>query len=717
MDKYIPELIYELQNFAYPFTILSGTFGTGKSEIVLESINRLVNSQNELHIAIYFNLSNCHHFHQLPESLNVITNLKVANLIFEEISFFTKRYLNIIDFFNTEHPAYAKFFYDAYRFRDYFETDYLNDAPFLSLKEFSEKINSLLEKNIDKRILLRMFNVLSEALIYSLFQISQQNELKDKLKVAIVVDNYEQGSGIVDHWIVNHLYKTFEYKKFGDFESYEIAEDFKKFSPKDFFDFKFLLVTRHPYTFKKILNSEPEKKMRHLRIDMLSGEEFQRFIQQYNCTMPPQEIYSITFGIPFAIDYLCKNMNCQLNEDNKSIYFKAIFDKIAQGINTQLLETLRLLSVFDYFTLETVRCIPENYPIYEKIFKYLSDNNEITNRIENGVESYQINPHYKYFIYNNLLINEPKKYEHFISIFSKFQSGFEILNKFNYEERKIIRNLAYLKAFDTGETLRLFFQEDYPVVGKFVEENTRLFSSIDTDTYSLPDEIRNKILEFNQAVDNERYFQKVDFIKTVVKTKIEEVQAKVNEFKSRKEQIAERIKRIQYIKSKLNEEIQNIQRKIVSTENYLIDLNTKKYSTSGKFTWLPFTMLALASIIAFVIGNNILYIFSEAINEDSISGLGTAFKILSILLFGILLYVLIDHFGSKERKQLIQRAEEFIIEEEEKLHELKECLNLYKQTLKEYEEDLNNYLRETQKIDVEIEVFEKTAKILQLNAT
>ncbi|MFN3270340.1 MAG: hypothetical protein ACK42G_07130, partial [Candidatus Kapaibacteriota bacterium] len=114
---------------------------------------------------------------------------------------------------------------------------------------------------------------------------------------------------------------------------------------------------------------------------------------------------------------------------------------------------------------------------------------------------------------------------------------------------------------------------------------------------------------------------------------------------------------------------------------------------------------------------NILYIFNETMNMESISGLGTALKILSILLFGILLYVLIDHFGSKERKEFIRGAEEFINTEEERLAELKECLNEYKLALKQFDEELQIKFKENQSLEGKIESLEKILKVDFVDAT
>lgn len=715
MEEAISQLIKGINDQTYPFLFVNGTFGVGKTFILHEAINQIVNT-NKNFISIEFDFSNIHHLHQIPNSIKIKSNLKGTNSIFDELIFFTKRYLNNIDFLNTSKPNLAKFFFDLYRLRDYFETNYLNDTPFFELQKYEAIVEQLFEKKIERRTLLKLFDVLSEAIIISLLQMLEQNEISEKLQVLISIDNYDHCAGTIDQWAVNHLYKAFFYKNFENFESYKIDEAYKTAKAVDFFDVKFVFISRNKFTLKKILNFEPEEKVKQINIQPLSIEEIPRFLEEYKCDKSPQEIFSLTYGIPFASDYLCKNLYCDINQNSEKEYFKTIYEKIVQQINPKILETIKFLSVCDFFTPETIRCLPENYPFYEKLYKYLVDSTEIATKTTNDNDLFQINYHYKFFLTKYLQIFEPEKYQHYQSLFNSFKTGFEILKHYNYEQRKIIRNLAYLKEFDLGEILQTIFQEDYPKVEKFVRENSNFFKKVE-NVFEIPNETRKKILEFNKIVDNERYDLKEKFIKETLLNKQKELALKLETLSRQKEENAQRIKKIQYIKSRLNDEIQEIQKQIVSTENYLIDLHTKRYKTSRKYTWLPFILLAVSSIVAFVIGNNILYIFSETMNEESISGLGTAFKILSILLFGILLYILIDHFGSKERKEFIRRAEEFIVIQENNLNELKECLNEYKQTLKQFEEELNSKLKENQSIDYEINRFEKISRIAYINTT
>lgn len=715
MERANSSVIKEILDFSYPFFFVNGTVGVGKSTIVNEALNRISNAEENI-VTIKLDLNQSHHFIQLANALQVGTKLKDVQTLFDEVKFYLNKFSNLIDVLISKNKNLASIFFDAYNFRDYFLTEYLNETPFLELHRYKNQLDELFEKKIDKRVLLKLFDVLSEAFVYSLIQIKQTNELEQNLKVVFVVDNYEHGAGIVDHWVINHLYRTFYYKTFANFESYEIHKTLSNKKPIDFFDVKFVLISREPFTLKKILYSEPKEKVKNHKIQPYTKEELTSLVENYNFQQPLEEILALTFGIPYAVDYIFQNLKCELNEENQKRFFEEMFIKVTQRTNPMILSILKLISVFDYFTPEAIRCVQGTYPKHEKIFKYLADNSDLCEFYQKEPDLIRTAPHYKFFVSTYLKIFEKEAFEKFQSLFSQFQEGFNALKDLEYEERKIFRNLAYLKEFIVGEVLQNIFQEDYPKVEKFIKENSNLFQ-VDNDIYKIPKEIREKILAFNKLIDNERYILKIEFIKESILSNLKEIKQKIENLKIQQQQNLDRIKKIQYIKARINEEIQDIQKKIVASENYLIDLNTKRYSTSRKYTWVPFTLLAILSIITFIVGNNILYIFNETMNMESISGLGTALKILSILLFGILLYVLIDHFGSKERKEFIRGAEEFINTEEERLAELKECLNEYKLALKQFDEELQIKFKENQSLEGKIESLEKILKVDFVDAT
>ncbi|MFN3781853.1 MAG: hypothetical protein ACK4SO_06725, partial [Candidatus Kapaibacteriota bacterium] len=218
-------------------------------------------------------------------------------------------------------------------------------------------------------------------------------------------------------------------------------------------------------------------------------------------------------------------------------------------------------------------------------------------------------------------------------------------------------------------------------------------------------------------VDNVRFEEKNKFIREVVTSVVQKNKKEIEQLEESKNQKQEKIKKINFIKSKISLEIQEIQKSIVSSENYLIELHSRKYKTNRKYIWLPFILLTFVSLAIFLAGNNILLFFGESINIESIKGLGTALKILSILLFGILIYLIIDTFASREKKEAMERAEIYLREEEEKIQELKECLNEYKNVLKQFENELLHTLKEIENLEREINEKQKNLAVQFIDTT
>lgn len=710
MQKARSFLIDDFKNLSYQFLILEGTFGTGKTYILKETISQLIQTEQN-YIVLYFDLKDCQHFHQIFNSLSYFTNLEGVEHLAEEINFFLKKYLELINNLGKKNPQLAQILIDSYKSRDYFETEYLGEVPFLTLPNLTETINSYYEKNAEKRILLRLFDVISEAIIFSLYHIVLHNKISEKPKVLFVFDNYERSAGIIDHWILNHLYKYLEYKIFGNFDAYEIPETIKKNKVTHSLDFKFILTTRYHFTSKKLYNSISEEKVKIFLIKAYDEEEVSELLEKHHLELDIKEAFSKTFGIPFALDYYIQKINFKNNDVSLKEYYEFVANKIFERINPKFIETLKFISTFNFFTEETIRCLPENYLHYKKIFKYLSNNKDIVKKREFPPESFEIFPSYNFFIVNYLREVEIDKFKTYSEISSKFEQIFNTFKKLNTSERKVFRSLAYFKEFDLGETLQIIFQEDYSKVVNFVKTYPHLFEQKNS-IFSIPETTRYKLIEFNKLVDNINFQDKIVFINNVAKEIHEKHTNLIDTIKHQMEKNQEKITKIQISKSKIKNEIQELQKSIVSSENYLIDLNSQKYNISRKHIWVPFLLLVIASLLIFLIGNNILFIFSEAINIESIKGLGTALKIFSVLLFGIFLFMLVDLLSSKERKEAIKRTEEFIREEEEKLLELKECLNDYKGALKQFELEFSELLKENEKIENELN---KSKQILEIH--
>ncbi|MFN3306679.1 MAG: hypothetical protein ACK42Z_05785 [Candidatus Kapaibacteriota bacterium] len=563
---------------------------------------------------------------------------------------------------------------------------------------------------------MKFFDVLSEAIIYSLFQILHQNNLREKLKVVFIFDNYDQAASTIDNWILNHLYKYIVFKSFVEFESYQTIDGLQNKKASDFIQFKFILISRFNFTLRKLLSTESEDKIETIRIEPYNAENICEFLEQINPKISSDKILNLTFGIPFVIDKLNKDFNFDITERTRKEFFGSIYEKIIEKINPQLQETFRLISVADFFTEETVRSIPENYPNYERIYKYFANNNELCVPDKYLLDAHQTRDSYRYFLTNYLTEFNVVTYENYRKIFSYFKYNIDIFKTLNKEERKILRNIAYLKEFILGETLQKIFQEDYPKIEKFVEANPTFFNR-SNEKYSLPADLRNNLIELNKIVDNVRFEEKNKFIREVVTSVVQKNKKEIEQLKESKNQNQEKIKKINFIKSKISQEIQEIQKSIVSSENYLIELHSRKYKTNRKYIWLPFILLTFVSLAIFLAGNNILLFFGESINIESIKGLGTALKILSILLFGILIYLIIDTFASREKKEAMERAEIYLREEEEKIQELKECLNEYKNALKQFENELLITLKEIENLEKEINEKQKNLAVWFIDTT
>jgi len=711
----IENLSFEFSNFSTPFLLLQGTFGVGKSFLVKQAINNIISTNPKIRI-YYYDLVSCNHLSNILKSLAFTSHSNETEVLAQEVNFFFSRYKEDLEKLNINNPQIAKTAFDAYKLNDYFYTDFLAVNHYDELQRHSTQISNIFEKKIDRRVILKLFDVIAEAFIYSFLQLHFQDSSEDKFKVVLIFDNYENCAGTLDRWIIGHLYHYLAHKKLDDFESYEIADNFKGKLVKDFIDFKLVLISRDTFTLKKLYAEVEKDKVSTYLIDPKNPNLLPKYIEQ-NYSLPySDEIYDLTLGIPFAIELLMKKYNSKLRAVDRAEYFQIIASKIFERINPDLRETFKLLSIFDFFTTESIKCLPDNHLHYIKILEYIKENEEFATQTPQGIDTFKLNRHYKFFISCYLKENEKEKYESYSEIFNQFAFSFDFLKNYAFEDRRVLRSIAYFKEFDLGEGLEEILRDDFTSVKRFVTSNENLFIK-NGKVYSLPQELRSRLIKYNQVVDNILYDGKINFVSELVTNVKNTLSSKISNLVQKKEQNIERIRKLQIIKSNIGSEIPEIQKMIVNTENHLIILNSQKVKNNRKNIWIPFFILAFVAILAYIIGNNIFFIFNELINEESLNGLGLAFKLLAILLLGILSYLLIVSLGHNDKKEALKRAEEFIQQEEERLYELKECLSLFKSTYKEFDSELQNLIDENQRIDQEISDTELILQIKYLDTT
>ncbi len=706
-EKFVP--LYHFWEFSQPFVILTGTFGTGKTHFIEKTINKIAENKDELIVIVHFDFENINNLFQLGDAIKCYTYTfgTENNILITDIDFFLKRYSKLLEQVNNKDKDLASHLYELNELKDYYFNELPTPNRSLNEKEIYYKIESYFPKKSDRRILFSLFDVLTEAILTSILQAISQITLKDKkTKLLFIFDNYEKFGATIDNWAYNSIYRYLTFNFIEDFKSYELVFPFSNTKLSAIFDYKFIFSTRYDFIHKFLLKKEPKEKIKIINLLPLSKEEIKSLIDKNGIEIDLETIYSETLGIPFVVELFISDFSNGSDRVNKKEFYKKIYHKIISKIPPPLEKTFKLLSCFDRYSEEAIRFLPENFDKYEMIFKYFSSNNDLSEAIWLQNQVFQIKYIYSFFISKHLEENEPENYTTFVQFNTLFQKAFQYLGDLSLSERKVLRILTYFKEFNLGVVLENIFQDDYCLIERFVKSHPEFFI-LDKSVYRIKPEIRSILLEFVSIVDKESKAFKIEHLENSVSSSKKGIVHRLDLIKQETEKLKNRKFELEERNEELDKQISKIKENIMELENIIIDTKNKKMKYSKEFTWRIYFLLAIISLLFFWVGNNIIYLFDETFNYEIIRGLGISFKILSIFLFGVIAYFLIDYFAfSKNKKESLKRVEDHIhqnekvrIEEENKLNELVQTKNETNAELKQIELRIKEIIKEKEELE------------------
>lgn len=715
MDK-IQELIssFDFLNFSQPFLILTGTFGTGKTHLIEKLISKIAENKDEYTIFVHFDFEKIANIFELGNAIKCFTNsLDSKNIInINDIDFFLGRYSKLLEQVKEKDNELLLKINALNKLKDHYSAELLEPNLSFNKEEVYTKIETYFPKKSDRRILLYLFDVLTEAILTSILQASSQIIGEDKkLKLFLIFDNYEKFGATIENWAYNSIYRYLTLNFIEDFKSYELVFPFRNTKLSAIFEHKFIFSTRYDFIQKFLLKNEPKEKIKVINLLPWSKEEIRTLLENKEIKVDVEKIYSETLGIPFAIELLLYELSYNSVEINKKEFYKKNYHKIISKIPQPLEKTFKLLSCFERYSEESIRFLPENYEHYEIIFKYFSSNNDLTEVIWLKNQIFKIKDHYRFFISKHLEENEPQNYSTFTQYNALFQKAFGFLENLSLFERKILRNLAYLKEFNLGTVLVNIFQDDYHSIEAFVKSHPEYFNA-DESVYRIKPEIRSILLDMNTIIDQKSKAVKIEHIKNLASSSKKEIAHKIELIKQEIEMLNKKKYEFEKQNKELDKEISATKDKIMELENLIIDVKNKKIKYSKEFTWRIYFLLAFISLLFFWIGNNIIYLFDETFNYEIIRGLGLSFKIFSIFILGVIAYFLIDYFAfSKNKKESLKRVEEHInqnekarIEEEHKLNELVQTKTQTNTELKQIELKLVEVIKEKEELEIALKI-------------
>jgi len=287
----------------------------------------------------------------------------------------------------------------------------------------------------------------------------------------------------------------------------------------------------------------------------------------------------------------------------------------------------------------------------------------------------------------------------------------EFLNKYENSEIEILKELAYFKCFNVPSTINEWFGENKNAALELIEKHSDLFNK-NIHTYSLRQDISNKLIKFNKLIERDLFEQKNNNIKKYWSNYSNSIFTQNTNFDEKQKSLLTELNKIQ---EKVNENEQIINDTYESIDN--LDNELKKYSDKFKKYNIPkqkkyagYSLSIAAISIFFKIF--VSELFSEALEFSTLATINLYSNIFAItftLLF-LFLFVRIYMLNSNKKdvsflklkisglKDEIKELQDKIDEKQNENNELKVKINEIENQIVQVKESIlknNEFLKES----------------------
>lgn len=689
---------------SHPITLILGQFGIGKSEIVREifadfcdstyfdcllNINFGVEKQ---YISNYLKSTEIH----FPKS-----DISSFNSDIHETSYNDNRLSELLKLIKENDFELADHVVNKLKLKLFVDLEE-NDKHQKS--EFNRKIEELLEKKGDRRLIVENFRVTAESLIVDLMNIFFPNTEKfssfDKyldsitspVKVLFVFDNFDRISFSIYNWLSEYFLPLCLHAKLGDFIAFNVRESEKELYVNQFFNFHFIISNRidpsindfFPFFSKNadIIQKYELKPFNHEEsISYLQSEDAEKKLNH-------DEIITSSFGNQFLMDIFIQSDTGGINteSDKVSIYGK-IASKYLDGKTSLQSDSIKLASLLDSFTEFDLRTMPILFDKSNYSWRFLLFLNDIT-------EFKGLNLAFKY-PFNIIFQSAYSEIYHQEILESKnvgkiLESINELLPNLSDDDLRIARSLAYFENFDYDIAIESAFLEKSEDAKIFVQKHSHFFFK-HLHTYSLKGDLRNILMKLNNIIDKNKIEAKNNLVKSIWDKRLKEITEEKNNIEIKLINLQQEADEFSGDPTKGKNYYEEQQRKFIKAENDLIHLRKNLGDFSSSRFLINLIINSLATVLSFLTSYFFPDIFSTPENHSSIIIIQYILYFIT-LVFGFLsihnAYKIINIRMQKEEIRSIQ----------EKISSLELEKSSYQEEMKLFKDSKSSWQKRSQEI-------------------
>lgn len=649
---------------------IGGLFGIGKSWLVEELEKELF---SEKCFDSIFSYSNQKNIDILPQFLNELagsyrdSDYSAGAFQANETIFNLSSYTTLLNQVHDKDPMLYREYAKYYFLQSY--SDYLlNQEPEEKVAEMMDligkRLGQIYGKKGEQRLMTQTSEVACESFIVDLmsmyYPIEEDQTIfnflnfhKKKIKIVIIIDNYENVAGSINKWLADTFFKyCYEYK-FSDFISFNISHIPQDIKISDLFDFRIIISGRENTQLINKLKENNFKQYSEIELKPFSIDSVKHFIDQHpmKAETNVETFLQLSYGIPHILILWLEYYLLGNGDNDTTIIYRNVADLIFKYKSENLRDAIRCVAFLDEIDQNSIRCFPQLNQNYKNYYNYFANSTELLDPLKYSEGKIVLHPIVRDFIME-ITNRESHKISHeYEKIAQTIKKTKDLFRDLDDEEVEILRHFAYFKRFDNDFVSKELYIDDYFKIQDLIKRNHFMFNKHQF-TMSLKDEYCDIIVSFNKLIDNFHYEDK-----TKIPEKIwNKYSDSINDYIIQKEkEIFECNKEDLVVQKEISENqklLKENQTYYIAKENSIINLKKHLNKLTSKKNHIFGTVYFLLGAI--LAAFNKYYLEPNFVNQET--GSNSFLLIFLFSIAAILLGFSIYHFG-KVFQTLMMKSE------------------------------------------------------------
>jgi hypothetical protein len=690
-----------------PITLIHGQFGIGKSEIVREVFSKFgENSFFDCLININFDVEKrfISNYLKSTEIRFPKSDAGSFNSDINETFYNDNRLSELLRLLSDKDKDIADTTTKQFQLKLF---PPIEDSENLGSDEFVKKIEALLDKKGDRRLILENSRVTAESLIVDLMNIFFPNSEKftsfDKyletitspVKILFVFDNFDRIAYSIFNWLSEYFLPTCLQSKFGDFIAFNVRDSEKELFINQFFDFHFIISNRVDPSLNDFFPffSKNLDFIQKFELGLWNRDESLLYLQSQKLPENTRhdDIIAASFGNQFLMDMFMQEQQSEIKEFDKKTVYNKIIEKYLDGKTAVQVDTIKLASLLGTFSINDLKSFPALFDKYTYSWKFLLFLNDLTE-----IADQKLSFRHPFDDIFKLAFADSSKQEILESknLPAILESISEIIPNLTDDELKIVRSLAYFENFDFEIAVESAFLDKASDAKIFVQKNSSLFFK-HLHTHSLKGDIRNVLMKLNNVIDNDKLEAKRNLVQSIWDKRLNEITIEKNIILEKLSILNKESDEFNGDPTKGKSYYEEHQRKFIKAENDLIQLRKSLGDFSSNRFLINLIINTSATILSFLTSYYFPDIFSTPDNHTSIIVIQYILYFIS-LVFGFLSI----HNGYKIFRIRMQRAEIKAVEDNIALLE-QEKLG-YQEEMKLFKDSKSSWQKRSQEVSEQI---------------